>query len=558
MKNWWIVAVALVLTITAATLVSATGQIRLVVNGREISPDVPPIIANDRVLVPIRWVSEALGAVVNWDEATRTVTVTEPDEGSAKMRLEMLEAALAPESAAEAARAWAEAVRTRNGAAQYALMSPALKSTTTPPPMWVTGVSSPWVGGYTILSRPSSSPDLASYLVRFSMWTSTGGGSTDSMVLDIKKYADLRGTPWLIDKMASLTPLAAPVDFEQWLKPGTIPMLAAEPVSDAQPTAVFQGWWDVPNGAVGLGNGVFEISGGLLVAAWDGGNKVTVLSEAGSPSLVEGSVLMRGSPLHMGVEEMGSTYVGLFKAPSTGGIAQKVTKMKDREAWVLENRTSAGTSSVTLASPWAGTTFMRPVALDTSGGASGGAVGGTIKVYFETWRTPACGLAEVTVSGTNANYRVVSSDLGIFEAGAGTTMTKYGNTIYIGHQEGSVAAVDLTTGKVTEQAAITGAIRQFANLYAPRVECMTPPSFAAYGEYLLVSWQPAALATRLVDNQVSDQMVFARCILAVRAGKVEGQIYAREGRAYVLKGDQVTQTIETLDEYALRGWVLPR
>lgn len=550
MKNWWIVAVALVLALTTATLVSATGQIKLVVNGREISPDVPPIIANDRVLVPVRWVSEALGALVNWDSATRTVTVTQPDEGSVKMRLEMLEAAFAPKSAAEAARAWAEAVRMRNGAAQYALLSPALKSTTTPPPMWVSGVSSPWVAGYTILSRPSTSPDVASYLVRLSMWTSAGGGSTDSMALDIKKYPDLRGTPWLIDKMASLTPLAAPVDFEKWLKPGMIPMLAAESVSDEQPTAVFQGWWDVPNGFIGLGNGVFEIEGGLLATAWDGGNKITVLSEAGSPSLVEGSVLMRGSPLRVSAEEMGSTYVGLFKAPSSGETAQKVTKMKDRDAWVLENRTAAGTTSVTLASPWADTTFMRPVALDASGG--------TIKVYFETWRAPACGLAEATVASANVTYRVVSSDLGIFEAGAGTTMMKYGNTIYIGKQEGSVAAVDLTTGKVTEQAVITEALRRFANLYAPRVEFVAPPSFAAYGDYLLVSWQPAALATRLVDNQVSDQMVFARCILAVRAGKVEGQIYAREGKAFVLKGDQVIQTIETLDEYALRGWVLPR
>ncbi|MDP2858007.1 MAG: hypothetical protein Q8P50_08535 [Bacillota bacterium] len=45
------------------------------------------------------------------------------------------------------------------------------------------------------------------------MWTSTGGGVTDSMVLNIKKYPDLRGAPWLIDKIASVTPLATPLEL---------------------------------------------------------------------------------------------------------------------------------------------------------------------------------------------------------------------------------------------------------------------------------------------------------------------------------------------------------
>jgi len=46
------------------------------VNGSPISLDVPPQITNGRTLVPIRFVSENLGADVGWDGTTKTVTIT--------------------------------------------------------------------------------------------------------------------------------------------------------------------------------------------------------------------------------------------------------------------------------------------------------------------------------------------------------------------------------------------------------------------------------------------------------------------------------------------------
>jgi hypothetical protein len=41
-----------------------------------ISLDAPPVIMNGRTLVPIRFISEQLGAEVVWDGITRTVTIT--------------------------------------------------------------------------------------------------------------------------------------------------------------------------------------------------------------------------------------------------------------------------------------------------------------------------------------------------------------------------------------------------------------------------------------------------------------------------------------------------
>lgn len=49
------------------------GTIRVALNGWTMSFDVPPIIENDRTLVPLRVIFEALGAGVEWDETTQTV-----------------------------------------------------------------------------------------------------------------------------------------------------------------------------------------------------------------------------------------------------------------------------------------------------------------------------------------------------------------------------------------------------------------------------------------------------------------------------------------------------
>ncbi|WHE07074.1 copper amine oxidase N-terminal domain-containing protein [Thermoanaerobacterium thermosaccharolyticum] len=60
--------------------VCAVPYIKLVINGQQIYTDVPPQIVNGTTLVPIRIISETLGAKVNWDGNTQTVTVNMPQE----------------------------------------------------------------------------------------------------------------------------------------------------------------------------------------------------------------------------------------------------------------------------------------------------------------------------------------------------------------------------------------------------------------------------------------------------------------------------------------------
>ena len=48
--------------------------VKVEVNGKAVKTDMPPIIENGRVLIPARAIFEALGASVEWDEPTKTVT----------------------------------------------------------------------------------------------------------------------------------------------------------------------------------------------------------------------------------------------------------------------------------------------------------------------------------------------------------------------------------------------------------------------------------------------------------------------------------------------------
>ncbi|MHB8158117.1 MAG: copper amine oxidase N-terminal domain-containing protein [Desulfocucumaceae bacterium] len=45
------------------------------VNGRTMAIDVAPVLKSDRTFVPVRFMSEALGYKVNWDAATNTVSI---------------------------------------------------------------------------------------------------------------------------------------------------------------------------------------------------------------------------------------------------------------------------------------------------------------------------------------------------------------------------------------------------------------------------------------------------------------------------------------------------
>lgn len=62
--------------------VNADMPIQIVINKHTLTPEVTPQIVNGRVLVPLRFIAEALNAEVTWDETTRTVAINTKSAGS--------------------------------------------------------------------------------------------------------------------------------------------------------------------------------------------------------------------------------------------------------------------------------------------------------------------------------------------------------------------------------------------------------------------------------------------------------------------------------------------
>ena len=54
--------------------------IRLMIDGKMAQTDVPPLLIENRTMVPVRVITEGLGATVAWNEATNQVTVTDGDK----------------------------------------------------------------------------------------------------------------------------------------------------------------------------------------------------------------------------------------------------------------------------------------------------------------------------------------------------------------------------------------------------------------------------------------------------------------------------------------------
>ena len=66
---------------------TAESNISVKVNGETILFDQPPILKNDRTFVPIRAITEKLGAKVSWDETSQCVTVSS-DTGSIQLYID--------------------------------------------------------------------------------------------------------------------------------------------------------------------------------------------------------------------------------------------------------------------------------------------------------------------------------------------------------------------------------------------------------------------------------------------------------------------------------------
>lgn len=141
---------------------------------------------------------------------------SEPDRYEVRYEL-LLEAmerigACTPE---EAADIWANGLKMRSGAAQYSVMDAALKreygkQLEENAPMWVTGVSSPWIETYrtVLVQKPEESREVRHLM--FTTQTSAGPGPTYTASLTLEK----EGGYWRIVKIQAEKGLEAYTGFD--------------------------------------------------------------------------------------------------------------------------------------------------------------------------------------------------------------------------------------------------------------------------------------------------------------------------------------------------------
>lgn len=75
-----LLCLAMVMTVFAVPVLAAdTPAVSVVIDGKAVAFDVPPVIEDGRTLVPLRAIFEAVGAAVTWDAATSTATGVKGD-----------------------------------------------------------------------------------------------------------------------------------------------------------------------------------------------------------------------------------------------------------------------------------------------------------------------------------------------------------------------------------------------------------------------------------------------------------------------------------------------
>ncbi|WJH33790.1 copper amine oxidase N-terminal domain-containing protein [Paenibacillus sp. CC-CFT747] len=192
MKKYVIAGSVLLSSVVGATAL-ADGALKVVVNGSLLGVEGRAELREGVTMAAARPLAEALGAKVTWDNETRTVHIDRPDDKLLQQQISLLESAVAAESAEEAAKQWAEAVKKRNGALQYALMTDELRAQEKEKleaSFWVTGTSSPWVDRYTVSKGTENADGTVNYTITFVYADSTKKESEQQAAIRVKQQEE--------------------------------------------------------------------------------------------------------------------------------------------------------------------------------------------------------------------------------------------------------------------------------------------------------------------------------------------------------------------------------
>lgn len=139
----------------------------------------------------VQWVGVVcfvFAVVVSSANCGQAAEMIDPQVAALQRQVELLERAFAPQSYWEAVEKWAAGVQTRNGAAQFAVLSSELRERTRSKyeaMMWVTGTSSPWVAEWIVVDEKVLRENAVAFTVRFELAASTGPVGAYTVELEV-------------------------------------------------------------------------------------------------------------------------------------------------------------------------------------------------------------------------------------------------------------------------------------------------------------------------------------------------------------------------------------
>ncbi len=159
---------------------------------------------NGHFYVPMDWLVYLFLANVNYSQATNQLSIQVSDLKEVEQHLAIIEDALMPATPQEAMQLWGRGEQIRNGALQYAVLSPELRRQAAKrvhEAGWTTGYSSPWVGSMTVKEEKKLSDTAVEYTVTFPEETSVPPHTTATEKFVVRKLTMDGKEGWFITEM---------------------------------------------------------------------------------------------------------------------------------------------------------------------------------------------------------------------------------------------------------------------------------------------------------------------------------------------------------------------
>ncbi|WP_211746931.1 hypothetical protein [Paenibacillus sp. Marseille-Q4541] len=174
----------------------AGSKLNLVINDQAFETSYLDLQVEDgKVLVPIDRLAEVFKGKAVYNANKNEVQVTLPESAQQAVQIDRLESAMVPSTAKEALNTWVKGIQTRNGALQYAVFSPELRSKTKKEfedHYWTTGGSSPHMSEIEKLKTKSLSKSTTQFSFDYGLVASNWKGK-GSAVVTVKKTMTSNG-----------------------------------------------------------------------------------------------------------------------------------------------------------------------------------------------------------------------------------------------------------------------------------------------------------------------------------------------------------------------------